>query len=52
MFSATWTDTVQAIGSDFLLDFIKVTVGAPELTANTRIKQIVEARTNGAFLFL
>ncbi|EEY64135.1 ATP-dependent RNA helicase DBP2, putative [Phytophthora infestans T30-4] len=42
MWSATWPKEIVALANDFLTDFIQVTVGSLDLTANKRIKQIVE----------
>ncbi|POM66725.1 ATP-dependent RNA helicase DBP2 [Phytophthora palmivora] len=42
MWSATWPKEIISLANDFLTDFIQVTVGSLDLTANKRIKQIVE----------
>ncbi|KAF4325571.1 hypothetical protein JM18_000014 [Phytophthora kernoviae] len=42
MWSATWPKEIVTLAHDFLTDFIQVTVGSLDLTANKRIKQIVE----------
>jgi len=42
MWSATWPKEVQGLARDFLHDPITVKVGNKELSANTRIKQVVE----------
>lgn len=42
MWSATWPKEVQGLARDFLNDPITVKVGGKELSANTRIRQIVE----------
>ncbi|TMW64904.1 hypothetical protein Poli38472_009071 [Pythium oligandrum] len=42
MWSATWPKEVVSLANDFLTDFIQVTVGSLDLTANKRIKQIIE----------
>ncbi|KAI9912056.1 hypothetical protein PsorP6_009231 [Peronosclerospora sorghi] len=42
MWSATWPKEIVSLANDFLTDFIQVTVGSLDLTANKRIKQIVE----------
>lgn len=42
MFSATWPDSVQRIANEYLNDPVRVTIGSEELSANTRIVQIVE----------
>lgn len=42
MFSATWPNSIQKLASEFLKDPVNVTVGSPDLGANSRITQIVE----------
>lgn len=42
MWSATWPKEVANLASDFLENYIQVTIGSDELTANSRIEQIVE----------
>ena len=42
MWSATWPKDVVTLASDFLNDFIQVTVGSLELTANKDITQIIK----------
>jgi len=43
MFSATWPEEIRNLADKFLNhDMIKVTVGSDELSANHRVKQIVE----------
>merc|ERR1719342_1257645 len=42
LFSATWPEAIRQLAREFLTDPIKVTIGTDDLTANTRIKQIVE----------
>lgn len=42
MFTATWPDGVRKLASDFLTRPITITVGSTELTANHRVKQVVE----------
>ncbi|KAK0716471.1 P-loop containing nucleoside triphosphate hydrolase protein [Apiosordaria backusii] len=42
MWSATWPKDVRNLASDFLTDFIQVTIGSMDLSANHRITQIVE----------
>ncbi|CAH0481094.1 unnamed protein product [Peronospora belbahrii] len=42
MWSATWPKEIVSLANDFLTDFIQVTVGSLDLTANKKIKQIVE----------
>jgi ATP-dependent RNA helicase DBP3 len=42
MFSATWPEIVRKIASTYLKDAVKVTIGSMDLSANRRVKQIVE----------
>jgi ATP-dependent RNA helicase DDX5/DBP2 len=42
MFSATWPKEVQRLAQEYLKDFIQVTIGSLELSANLSITQIVE----------
>jgi len=42
MWSATWPKEIVSLAHDFLTDFIQVTVGSLDLTANKAIKQMVE----------
>jgi len=42
MWSATWPKEVQALARDFLHDPITVRVGGADLTANHRVKQVIE----------
>lgn len=42
MFSATWPKEVQKLAQEYLKDFIQVTIGSLELSANLNITQIVE----------
>ncbi|KAJ7924401.1 P-loop containing nucleoside triphosphate hydrolase protein [Mycena leptocephala] len=42
MFSATWPDSVRRLASTFQLDPVRVTVGSDDLTANSRVAQVVE----------
>lgn len=43
MFSATWPEEIRALADTYLKpDVVRVTVGSPELSANHRVKQIVE----------
>lgn len=42
MWSATWPKDVRQLASDYLHDFIQVNIGSLDLSANHRIKQIVE----------
>ncbi|DBA04961.1 TPA: LOW QUALITY PROTEIN: hypothetical protein N0F65_006963 [Lagenidium giganteum] len=42
MWSATWPKEVVSLARDFLTDYIQVTVGSLDLTANKKITQIIE----------
>eukprot|EP01127_Copromyxa_protea_P009292 TRINITY_DN2177_c0_g1_i2.p1 TRINITY_DN2177_c0_g1~~TRINITY_DN2177_c0_g1_i2.p1 ORF type:complete len:540 (-),score=188.92 TRINITY_DN2177_c0_g1_i2:24-1643(-) len=42
MFSATWPKSVQILAGEFLDNPIRVVVGSEDLTANSRVEQIVE----------
>ncbi|KAJ7630381.1 DEAD-domain-containing protein [Roridomyces roridus] len=42
MFSATWPEAVRRLASTFLQNPVRVTVGSDDLTANSRVEQIVE----------
>ena len=43
MFSATWPEEIRTLANSYLKsDVVRVTVGSPELSANHRVKQIVE----------
>jgi ATP-dependent RNA helicase DBP3 len=42
MFSATWPEAVRRLASTFQRDPVRVTVGSDDLTANSRVEQIVE----------
>lgn len=42
MWSATWPKEIVSLAHDFLSDFIQVTVGSLDLTANKKITQIVK----------
>lgn len=42
MWSATWPKEIVKLSNDFLNDFIQVTVGSLELSANKNITQIIE----------
>ena len=42
MWSATWPKEVQGLASDFLNDYVHITVGSMGLTANHKILQIVD----------
>ncbi|KAK4705611.1 ATP-dependent RNA helicase DDX5/DBP2, partial [Phenoliferia sp. Uapishka_3] len=46
MFSATWPREVQKLASEYLKDFIMVTIGSLELSANQNITQIVEVTSD------
>ena len=42
MFSATWPEAVRRLAASFQRDPVRVTVGSDDLTANSRVEQIVE----------
>merc|ERR1712106_1146450 len=42
LFSATWPEAIRNLAKEFLTDPVKVTVGSDSLSANKKIKQIVE----------
>merc|ERR1719319_1195963 len=42
LFSATWPEAIRQLAQEFLDDPVKVTIGSDDLSANMRIKQIVE----------
>ncbi|KAH0838730.1 hypothetical protein J3R83DRAFT_7084 [Lanmaoa asiatica] len=42
MFSATWPEAVRRLASTFLRNPVRVTVGSDDLTANSRVEQIIE----------
>ncbi|THH32619.1 hypothetical protein EUX98_g1589 [Antrodiella citrinella] len=42
MFSATWPDAVRRLASTFQKKPVRVTVGSDDLTANSRVEQMVE----------
>jgi superfamily II DNA/RNA helicase len=42
MFSATWPKEVRRLAQNFLSNSIQITIGVSELSANPKIKQIVE----------
>merc|ERR550532_980486 len=42
LFSATWPEAIRQLAQEFLTDPVKVTVGSDDLSANKRIKQIVQ----------
>lgn len=46
MFSATWPDAVRRLAATFQRDPVRVTVGSDDLTANSRVEQVVEVFDN------
>ena len=46
LFSATWPEAIRQLAQEFLTDPVKVTVGSDDLSANTRIKQVVQVIRN------
>jgi ATP-dependent RNA helicase DBP3 len=42
MFSATWPESVRRLASTFQRNVVRITVGSDELTANSRVEQVVE----------
>ncbi len=42
MFSATWPDSVRRLAATFQREPVRVTVGSDDLTANSRVEQVVE----------
>ncbi|KAJ1504759.1 ATP-dependent RNA helicase dbp2 [Coelomomyces lativittatus] len=46
MWSATWPKEVQKLASDFLTQPIEVRIGSLDLSANDRVKQIIEITTD------
>ncbi|CAG8594022.1 7381_t:CDS:2 [Funneliformis mosseae] len=46
MFSATWPESVRKLANDFLNKPMKVTIGSPNLSANSNVTQIVEVIDN------
>jgi len=46
MWSATWPKEVQTLARSFLKDPIQINIGSTDLTANHRIKQIVDVCTD------
>merc|ERR1719309_737649 len=42
LFSATWPEAIRNLAREFLTDPVKVTVGSDDLSANKKIKQVVE----------
>ncbi|KAK4047880.1 RNA-dependent ATPase [Microbotryomycetes sp. JL221] len=47
MFSATWPQSVRRLAADFMCSPIRITVGADELTANSRVEQVVHVLQDG-----
>ncbi|KAL1662204.1 P-loop containing nucleoside triphosphate hydrolase protein [Schizophyllum commune] len=47
MFSATWPDSVRKLASTFQNNPVRVTVGSDDLTANSRVEQVVEVLDDG-----
>lgn len=47
MFSATWPKEVRKLAEDFISQYIHVTIGSAELTANPKITQHVEVMDEG-----
>lgn len=45
MFSATWPKEVQRLANDYLHDYMQVTIGSLDLSANINITQVVEVCT-------
>lgn len=45
MFSATWPKEVQRLANDYLKDYMQVTIGSLDLSANINITQVVEVCT-------
>jgi len=42
LFSATWPEAIRNLAREFLTDPVKVTMGSDDLSANKKIKQVVE----------
>lgn len=42
MWSATWPKEVQALANDYLHDFIQVNVGSLDISANHRVRQVIQ----------
>lgn len=40
--SATWPDSVRKLAASFQQDPVRVTVGSDDLTANSRVEQVLE----------
>lgn len=47
MFSATWPKEVRKLAEDFISQYIHITIGSAELTANPKITQHVEVMDEG-----
>ncbi|KAM0790790.1 hypothetical protein ACM66B_004638 [Microbotryomycetes sp. NB124-2] len=47
MFSATWPQSVRRLAADFMCKPVRITVGADELTANSRVEQVVHVLQDG-----
>ncbi|KAL1759086.1 P-loop containing nucleoside triphosphate hydrolase protein [Schizophyllum commune] len=47
MFSATWPDSVRKLAATFQNNPVRVTVGSDDLTANSRVEQVVEVLDDG-----
>lgn len=47
MFSATWPVSVRKLASDFMCQPVRITVGADELTANSRVEQTAVVLQDG-----
>ena len=45
--SATWPDSVRKLASTFQNNPVRVTVGSDDLTANSRVEQVVEVLDDG-----
>ena len=45
MFSATWPKEVRALAEDFLHDYVHITIGSLQLSANHNILQIIDVCT-------
>jgi len=42
MFGATWPKSIQTIAAEFLTNPVRITIGSADLSANTRVEQIIE----------
>ncbi|EMD41413.1 hypothetical protein CERSUDRAFT_41373 [Gelatoporia subvermispora B] len=47
MCNATWPEAVRRLAATFLRDPVRVTVGSDDLTANSRVEQVVEVFDDG-----